>query len=282
MNYALDALWWRLQHPQVRDLAAVLTAPPLWKSGAEIPVSLLLGERGFRCLLDLDGRPERLAEYLPTAREHMRLGRYAEALLAFWLDFAPHSRLLAANVRVNGTQQGELDFVAVLDGIPCHIELCCKYLGGESGLPETLCGFNPDDTLNGKREKLQRQLSLSASGAGRAVLMGLGVNADEIRRYSIVRGMGFSVSGSLPECGVYAQNAWTGMLAYTDNTAVLPENTAFCRLHRSRYLAPARVAQAQFYAGGQTLPEGMYACLKQRPDGMWHETQRWMVKERRL
>ena len=57
MNYALDAIWWRLRHPAVRDLAALLTAPPLWHSGCELPIPRLLGSQGFRFLLSLDDAP---------------------------------------------------------------------------------------------------------------------------------------------------------------------------------------------------------------------------------
>ena len=64
MNYALDALWWRLTDPNVRALAAVLTAPALWHSSSELPVAALLGERGFRFLLELDGSPKPLHSHL--------------------------------------------------------------------------------------------------------------------------------------------------------------------------------------------------------------------------
>ena len=64
MNYTLDALWWKLATPSVRDLAALLTAPPLWQSGCELSVRELLGERGFHYLLDLDGNPAPLDNYL--------------------------------------------------------------------------------------------------------------------------------------------------------------------------------------------------------------------------
>ena len=53
MNYALDALWWRLADPHVRALAALLTAPAPWHSGCEMPVHTLLGAHGFRFLLAL-------------------------------------------------------------------------------------------------------------------------------------------------------------------------------------------------------------------------------------
>ncbi len=54
MNFALDAIWWRLSNPHIRALASVLVAPALWRTGRELSVRELLGERGFRYLLDLD------------------------------------------------------------------------------------------------------------------------------------------------------------------------------------------------------------------------------------
>ena len=115
MNYALDALWWKLTHPSVRDLATLLTAPPLWQSGCELSVGELLGERGFRYLLDLNGNPAPLDDYLA---EHApfgnRLGIYAERLLAFWFAHAPHTELHAYNLPVfsDDLTQGAADFIA--------------------------------------------------------------------------------------------------------------------------------------------------------------------------
>ena len=78
MNYALDALWWRLTDPNVRDLAAILTAPPLWHSGCELPLRELLGETGFRYLLALDSNPAPLQQHLAAEAPFAhRLGFYA-------------------------------------------------------------------------------------------------------------------------------------------------------------------------------------------------------------
>ena len=116
MNYALDALWWKLTTPTVRDLATLLTAPPLWQSGCELSVRELLGERGFRYLLDLDGNPAPLDDYLA---EHApfgnRLGIYAERLLAFWFAHAPHTELHACNLPVfsDDLTQGAADFIEI-------------------------------------------------------------------------------------------------------------------------------------------------------------------------
>ncbi|HEZ4279748.1 TPA: DUF1853 family protein, partial [Neisseria meningitidis] len=157
MNYALDALWWKLTSQPVRDLASLLTAPPLWQSGCELSVRELLGEHGFRYLLALDADPTRLTDYLAQrAPFGHRLGIYAEELLAFWFANAPHAELLAHNLTVSGSDgstQGAADFVARLNGKPCHIELTCKYYGG-TGKPEDMRGLDPKDTLLGKAAKL--------------------------------------------------------------------------------------------------------------------------------
>lgn len=101
MNYALDALWWKLTSQPVRDLASLLTAPPLWQSGCELSVRELLGEHGFRYLLALDADPAPLTDYLAQrASFGHRLGIYAEELLAFWFANAPHAKLHAYNLPV--------------------------------------------------------------------------------------------------------------------------------------------------------------------------------------
>lgn len=275
MNYALDALWWRLTRPAVRDLAAVLTAPPLWQSGCELPVRELLGEHGFRLLLQWNDEG---ADGLPEARHDEALGRYAERLLAFWLTHAPHSRLLAHNLPVyaaDGRQAGALDFVAELNGVPHHIELCCKYFGSASGLPEQMVGLNPADTLPAKTAKLTRQLALSAEPAAAAALADLAVRGADVRRVSLVRGMGFCASGSLPDTAPYTPNAWTGRLL-----TKLPEAVDGCRwyaLKRQEYLSPARVQAAALLPPDADTPNGLYAKTALRDDGWWHETARIML-----
>lgn len=276
MNYALDALWWRLTRPAVRDLAAVLTAPPLWQSGCELPVRELLGEHGFRLLLQWNDEG---ADGLPEARHNEALGRYAERLLVFWLTHAPHSRLLAHNLPVyaaDGRQAGALDFVAELNGVPHHIELCCKYFGSANELPEQMAGLNPADTLLAKTAKLTRQLALSAEPAAAAALADLGVRSEDVRRVSLVRGMGFCTSGSLPDTAPYTLNAWTGRLL-----TKLPEAADGCRwyaLKRQEYLSPVRVQAAALLPPNADTPNGLYAETALRDDGYWHETARIMLR----
>ena len=172
MNYALDAIWWRLSHPAVRDLAALLTAPPLWHSGCELPIPRLLGSQGFRFLLSLDDAPASLTQWLEQeAPFGHRLGRYAESLLAFWLAHAPHCQLIARNHPVrseSGQTLGAADFLCLIDSAPYHLELTCKYYGGTT--PANFQGLNPADTLLGKAAKLQQQCRLFHTPQARAQL----------------------------------------------------------------------------------------------------------------
>ena len=172
MNYALDAIWWRLSHPAVRDLAALLTAPPLWHSGCELPIPRLLGSQGFRFLLSLDDAPAPLTQWLEQeAPFGHRLGHYAESLLAFWLAHAPHCQLIARNHPVrseSGQTLGAADFLCLLDSAPYHLELTCKYYGGTT--PADFQGLNPADTLLGKAAKLQQQCRLFHTPQARAQL----------------------------------------------------------------------------------------------------------------
>ena len=172
MNYALDAIWWRLRHPAVRDLAALLTAPPLWHSGCELPIPRLLGSQGFRFLLSLDDVPAPLTQWLEQeAPFGHRLGRYAESLLAFWLAHAPHCQLIARNHPVHsesGQTLGAADFLCLLDSAPYHLELTCKYYGGTT--PADFQGLNPADTLLSKAAKLQQQCHLFHTPQARSQL----------------------------------------------------------------------------------------------------------------
>ena len=316
MNYALDAIWWRLSHPAVRDLASLLTAPPLWHSGCELPIPRLLGSQGFRFLLSLDNAPAPLTQWLEQeAPFGHRLGRYAESLLAFWLAHAPHCQLIARNHPVrseSGQTLGAADFLCLLDSAPYHLELTCKYYGGTT--PDDFQGLNPADTLLGKAAKLQQQCHLFHTPQARAQLPAplqgylktsaasfceaktseastRETNTDKtnyrqtpnisqaLNTATIIRGIGFTPNGILNGSPLNLLG-WSGLLLpqWADYPAQAAQR--FYPLPRLAYLAPARVPFEQTISAAELAREatGLIAVVEQRPDGMWHETQRLMCR----
>lgn len=280
MNYALDALWWKLTVQPVRDLASLLTAPPLWHSGAEISVRELLGERGFRCLLALDQNPQPLVDYLaPYAPFGHRLGLYAERLLAFWFGHAPHSELLAHNLPVSsdGLTLGAADFIVKLNGIGYHIELTCKYYGS-SGNTEALAGLNLQDRLIDKANKLPQQLMLLKFPDGLKTLQQQGLPTD-LKPVSIIRGMSFVLDGSRglqPPVNPYA---WNGIyLTDWHDHDFSHDDIRYALLDRMHYLAPARIRETETLNAAEVslIDSGLIAVCEKRPDGYWHETLRIM------
>ncbi len=284
MNYALDALWWKLQTPAVRDLAVLLTAPPPWLSGAELPVRTLLGEDGFRYLLALDDNPAPLQHFLQThAPFGRRLGVYAEQLLAFWLAHAPHARLLAHNLPVlaaNGQTAGAADFIAELNGTLYHIELACKYYGGA----DDWRGLNPQDTLAAKAAKLHSQLALANSSAFQAALECAGVSAEvPLHSVSVLRGMLFLPTATTPLPAPLNPYGWHGLWGtqWPPLFAAIADlgTVRFAALGRMDLLAPQRLPESQTQDAAaiqQSTAHGMVAVLQARPDGHWHEVRRLM------
>lgn len=283
MNYSLDAVWWRLTHPDVRALASLLTAPALWHTGCELPVRLLLGEKGFRCLLDWDEHPEALVAHLAQEQPFgYRLGKYAESLLAFWFAHAPHSELLAREVvlkNANGESLGALDFLVRLNGLPYHVELTCKYYGAQDGsCLVQVVGVNTQDRLLDKSAKLVVQLVNGQHPASMSALAELGIRNEALSSVSIVRGMLFSDE---PHQAVQPvnQGAWLG--GYVSDWAdcpLLPEERRYYVIPRMEWLAPARVDAQSCLSSQQVsaVGQGLVAVLEQRPDGYWHETGRLM------
>lgn len=316
MNYALDAIWWRLRHPAVRDLASLLTVPPLWHSGCELPIPRLLGSQGFRFLLSLDSQPAPLQQWLEQeAPFGHRLGHYAESLLAFWLAHAPHCQLIARNHPIrseSGQTLGAADFLCLLDSTPYHLELTCKYYGGTA--PNDFQGLNPADTLLGKAAKLQQQCRLFHTPQARAQLPAplqgylktnevsfceaktseastRETNTDKtncrqtpnisqaLNTATIIRGIGFTPDSILNGSPLNPLG-WSGLLLpqWTDYPAQAAQR--FHPLPRLAYLAPACVPLEQTINATELIRQapGFIAVVEQRPDGIWHETQRLMCR----
>ncbi|QEY23411.1 DUF1853 family protein [Neisseria animalis] len=286
MNYSLDALWWKLTDSAVRDLASLLTAPALWHSSKELPVQDLLGNRGFRLLLALDQHPQPLHQYLSVhAPFGKRLGLYAEKLLAFWFDHAPHTELLAHNLPVPAADRqtvGAADFIVLLNGTPYHIELACKYYGSPDHSTDGLCGLNRQDRLRDKAAKLHRQMMLLQSADGLRALKQHDLPA-RIQTASIIRGMAFFTDGITafePPLNPYA---WRGLYLpdWQQYRFAAQPHARYCVLDRMAYLSPARIPESETLSAEavQQIDSGLVAVLAQRPDGYWHEIQRLMKTE---
>ena len=276
MNYALDALWWRLTDPHVRALASVLTAPALWQHAQALPIPVLLGKQGFRYLLALDEQPAPLHQALAQRFPHQyRLGFYAESLLSFWFSHAPHCRLFAHNVPLIDEHQqtlGALDFIVQIEQQLYHVELCCKYYGGKAML-----GFNQQDALLHKVAKLNQQLALIQHPLAQRYLAQLGIASQSIISAAVIRGTAF-VLPDMPLPAPLNPYCWQG--GYVQDWADYPLHRYqhYHILRKMRYLAPARVDETQLHDATQVAAcsNGMVAVLECRPDGYWHEIQRVM------
>ncbi|WP_206952011.1 DUF1853 family protein [Trinickia acidisoli] len=171
---ALDALQDALSDPVVRDLAWLLFSAPLLRGQPPAGELASVFETGqeraatIRWLLELDREPGPLRQALAAMRI-VRLGRYAECLLAYFLQQGPACRLVAANValRLAGRTIGECDFlVETASGRRLHWELavkCYLHAGGNRAELADYVGPNLQDRFDVKLgHLLGHQLPLSA------------------------------------------------------------------------------------------------------------------------
>lgn len=171
---ALDALHDALSDPLVRDLAWLLSSPPLLRphppAGELADVFETVEEAAATAawLLELDRDASGLRQAIAATRI-VRLGRYAECLLGYFLQRGPAARLVAANValRLAGRTIGECDFlVETASGRRLHWELavkCYLHAGGDRAELADYVGPNLQDRFDLKlAHLLGHQLPLSA------------------------------------------------------------------------------------------------------------------------
>jgi uncharacterized protein len=171
---ALEALLDSLGDSAVRDLAWLLFSPPLVREHpprGKLACPFETGEeaaavKAWLVALDRDAEPLRRAV---AAGRLTRLGRYAECLLAYFLQHGPAPRLIAANVALRRADRtlGECDFlVESALGRRLHWELavkCYLHAGGESEALSDYVGPNLQDRFDLKLARLiEHQLPLSA------------------------------------------------------------------------------------------------------------------------
>ncbi|WP_414696663.1 DUF1853 family protein [Paraburkholderia sp.] len=293
----LDAL----RAPAVRDLAWLLFSADLLR--AQPPVGMLASVFATEAelsatvdwLLALDADPSALLHDIAAARV-TRLGRYAECLLAWFLQHGPTARLIAANVplRRAGLTLGECDFlVETRAGRRLHWELavkCYLHAGAGRGQLADYVGPNLQDRFDLKLTRvLDHQLPLSA----RAEFATLG-HTGPWEPQMFIKGWLFYRHGeTVHESGqidpAHARGWWT---TRHDWPAFAASHAAFWRvLPRLEWLAPRRhergAAQAEGIAfvdapalseriahqNGPTMVAGFYADAA----GRWVERSRGFI-----
>ncbi len=241
-----------LNDPHVRALAWLLFAPdlldkhaPQWQGKiATMPVSMLDGVDEW--LRALDARPEDLHRYLDV-QAFTRLGRYAEKLMAFFLEH--QGVLFAHGIQVcagKNSTIGEFDFLLRLGNQASeqlvHWEFATKfYLLESSGAGDDadyFVGPNLADTLGAKMHKiLDRQLLLSTHPAAQVHLPNP-VNLAQ----ALVKGWLFypdAKTQELSEFGTSAGHCRGFWCAFSDTIKLDAERYAI--LPRLQWLAPAKL-----------------------------------------
>lgn len=170
-QHRFHARWNHLTDPHVRTLAWLLDAPDLLDAHAEqwhgrIATLGPMTRATEEWLRAIDRAPASLHAYLDL-HPYTRLGRYAEKLMAFYLE---HQGILVAHgvqVRAGkGETVGEFDFLVKQGEVLVHWEFATKlYLlesSGQGRHADYFVGPNLADTLGAKiRKIMDRQLSLS-------------------------------------------------------------------------------------------------------------------------
>lgn len=177
-----------LRHPEVRDLAWVILAPPMlidtpWPQRHPLTGShwVQAPDRLEHWLRQLDRDSYSLLQCLSLGRTR-RLGLYYERLWQFAVQHAPGIELIAANlpIRREGHTLGELDLLLRDDEGVHHLELAIKlYLGPRQANGEDTAqwlGPGCHDRLDRKLAHLhEHQLPISARPESRQALASLGI-----------------------------------------------------------------------------------------------------------
>lgn len=242
--------WNFLNDPHVRTLAWLLDAPDLLDSTAAEwqgkIASIEPVDNSIRSWLsELDQEPQALHAYL-AIQPLTRLGRYAEKLMAFYLERS--GRLFAHGVQVRSGKNetiGEFDFLLKRDGALgelVHWEFATKlYLLESSGHghhADYFVGPNLADTLGAKiRKIMDQQLVLSQHPA--AVLQ---LPMPVVAAQALVKGWLF-YHGKTPETqrpqGISTSHC-RGFWCTLEETGAFAAE-AFILLPRLSWLAPAKI-----------------------------------------
>lgn len=243
--------WSDLQDRHVRALAWLLCAPDLldasalqWRGRIASLENALLRKDMDAWLHALDRAPAALHAYLGV-QPFVRLGRYAEKLMAFYL--AQQGVLIAHGVQVCSANQtiGEFDFLLKLDEKLVHWEFATKFYllesSGDGHDADYFVGPNLADTLGAKMHKIfDRQLKLSEHAAAQAYLP-----EPVAATQALVKGWLFYHEGQhfMQADGTSSSHCRGFWLSMAEMDGL--QGDSFAILPRLEWLAPARLPVAQ-------------------------------------
>lgn len=167
------------QHQSVRDLAWVISSPPLMTL-PDVACHDLERHDGDVWLKQLDSEPDVLEHAIDQMKRPI-LGAYFETLVAFGMEHQPESTILATNLQVREDKLtiGEFDFILHTPSSPSHVEVAVKFYLQTHSSSEWHHWIGPraHDRLDNKMDKLlQHQLRLSTHPSGQKMLESIGID----------------------------------------------------------------------------------------------------------